>query len=243
MKTELRNRPVVAALAVAVFAAGALHWLGTPADDGSLVQGNGRIEATEVDVAAKSAGRVADILVNEGDFVQQGQAVARMDTKTLESQLAQADAGVAAAEAVVSRLQAELDDGILRAPRGGRVQFRVVQPGEVVGGGGKVVSPIDIVDDEIRAFVQRYRGPAPQPVQIVERALSNPNLSQGWFAGVTAIINDITMLGILLTGAALFRDAGVDVVWPQFLMVAAIGGAFFALAHHRLRHTIGTMQG
>ncbi|ENO79922.1 ABC transporter permease [Thauera sp. 63] len=237
----------------------------------------------------------------------------------------------------------------------------------------------NIVNDEIRAFVQRYRSTAVQPVQLVERAMFNPNLTESWFAAVTAIINNITLLGILLTGAALirerehgtiehllvmpvtpfeimlskvwsmgvvvliassfslqvvvkgvlgvvvpgsavlfaaatllylfaaasigvfmgtlarnmpqfglmsilvllplqilsgaltpresmpdvvrglmsltptthfvslaqgvlFRGAGIDVVWPEFLMVAAIGGIFFALAHHRLRSTIGKMQ-
>ena len=237
----------------------------------------------------------------------------------------------------------------------------------------------NIVNDEIRAFAQRYRAAAPAPVELVPRSLFNPNLSQSWFAGVTAIINNVTMLGILLTGAALirerehgtiehllvmpvtpleimvskvwsmgvvvlvvaslslqvvvkgvigasvsgsallfglgtllylfaatsigiymgtlarnmpqfglmsilvllplqilsgaltpresmpdavrfvmsfaptthyvglaqavlFRDAGLAVIWPQLLMVAAIGGAFFALAHRRLRRTISTMQ-
>ena len=46
-----------------------------------------------------------------------------------------------------------------------------------------------------------------------------------------------------LAQAVLFRNAGLDVVWPQFLMVAAIGAVFFALAHQRLRRTISTMQG
>ncbi|MFT3757869.1 ABC transporter permease [Thauera sp.] len=64
----------------------------------------------------------------------------------------------------------------------------------------------NIVNDEIRSFVQRYRSTAAQPVQLVERAMFNPNLSGGWFAAVTAIINNITMLGILLTGAALIRE-------------------------------------
>ncbi|MDG3064614.1 ABC transporter permease [Thauera mechernichensis] len=237
-----------------------------------------------------------------------------------------------------------------------------------------------IVNDEIRAFVLRYSTAAPQPVELVPRALFNPNLSQSWFAAVTSIINNITLLGILLTGAALirerehgtiehllvmpvtpleimlskvwamgavvllasalslqivvkgmlgvavpgsallfafgtllylfaatsigifmgtlarnmpqfglmailvllplqilsgaltpresmpelvstlmaftptthyvslaqgvlFRGAGLDVVWPQFLMVALIGGFFFTLAPPRLRHTIGKMQG
>ncbi|HRJ25468.1 MAG TPA: ABC transporter permease, partial [Thauera sp.] len=63
-----------------------------------------------------------------------------------------------------------------------------------------------IVNDEIRAFVLRYRTAAPQPVELVPRALFNPNLSQSWFAAVTSIINNITLLGILLTGAALIRE-------------------------------------
>ena len=47
---------------------------------------------------------------------------------------------------------------------------------------------------------------------------------------------------VSLAQAILFRGAGVDVVWPAFAMVAAIGAVFLGLAHHRLRHTIGTMQ-
>lgn len=43
--------------------------------------------------------------------------------------------------------------------------------------------------------------------------------------------------------AILFRNAGLDVVWPEFLTVAVLGALFFGLAHHRLRQTIGTMQG
>ncbi|MBX3681936.1 MAG: ABC transporter permease, partial [Thauera sp.] len=48
---------------------------------------------------------------------------------------------------------------------------------------------------------------------------------------------------VSLAQSILFRGAGLDVVWPAFAMVAAIGAVFLALAHHRLRHTIGTMQG
>jgi len=56
--------------------------------------GNGRLEATEVDIATKFHGRVEEILFDEGDRVQAGQIVARMDTASLEAQLAEAEASV-----------------------------------------------------------------------------------------------------------------------------------------------------
>jgi HlyD family secretion protein len=57
-----------------------------------LASGNGRIEAVEIDIAAKTAGRVKDIMVNEGDFVSAGQVLARMDTQVLEAQRREAEA-------------------------------------------------------------------------------------------------------------------------------------------------------
>lgn len=63
-----------------------------------IASGNGRIEAKQVDIAAKEALRVKEILVKEGDLTQPGQVVARMDTATLESQLVEANANVAAAQ-------------------------------------------------------------------------------------------------------------------------------------------------
>jgi HlyD family secretion protein len=63
-----------------------------------IAWGNGRMQATLVDVAAKEPLRVKEILVSEGDLVQPGQVLVRLDTVTLESQLAEANASVAAAE-------------------------------------------------------------------------------------------------------------------------------------------------
>ncbi|MSM39260.1 MAG: HlyD family efflux transporter periplasmic adaptor subunit [Geobacter sp.] len=60
--------------------------------DRGLVSGNGRIEAVEIDIAAKTAGRIKDILAREGEFVTAGQKVAIMDTEVLEAQLRQAEA-------------------------------------------------------------------------------------------------------------------------------------------------------
>ena len=55
---------------------------------------NGRLEATEVQIATKSAGRLAEVLVREGDRVKAGQLLARLDTRTLEAQREQAKAQV-----------------------------------------------------------------------------------------------------------------------------------------------------
>jgi HlyD family secretion protein len=63
-----------------------------------IVSGNGRIEAKLVDVAAKEPLRVKEILVDEGDLVQPDQVVVRMDTTTLEAELAESKAKVAASQ-------------------------------------------------------------------------------------------------------------------------------------------------
>ena len=70
---SFRNKTLVlaAALAALLLAGGTAwrQWTAAHRNDG-LAGGNGRIEATEVDVATKYAGRVAEILVREGDFVR-----------------------------------------------------------------------------------------------------------------------------------------------------------------------------
>jgi len=77
------------------------HYLSPDLDQG-LVSGNGRVEATEIDIAAKHAGRIRDILVREGDFVTTGQVLAVMDTENLEAQLRQAEAQLHQAESAVA---------------------------------------------------------------------------------------------------------------------------------------------
>jgi len=63
-----------------------------------------------------------------------------------------------------------------------------------------------IITDEINEFVQRYRKPAELPVDLAVRMRFNPNLTQAWFGSLMEIINNVTMLSIILTGAALIRE-------------------------------------
>jgi HlyD family secretion protein len=60
---------------------------------------------------------------------------------------------VRAAEATIARIDVELADCELRAPRDGRVQYRVAEPGEVVGGGGKILNLVDLTDVHMTFFL------------------------------------------------------------------------------------------
>jgi len=63
-----------------------------------------------------------------------------------------------------------------------------------------------IVTEEVNEFAQRYRGSAQLPVDLALRARFNPSLDKSWFGAVIEVINNITMLSIVLTGAALIRE-------------------------------------
>jgi ABC-2 type transport system permease protein len=63
-----------------------------------------------------------------------------------------------------------------------------------------------IVGGEVSDFVQRYRAVAQLPSELEPRTLYNPNLIQAWFAAVMELINNVTLLSIILTGAALVRE-------------------------------------
>ncbi|MEG1116828.1 MAG: biotin/lipoyl-binding protein, partial [Janthinobacterium sp.] len=80
MNAQLKKKLIPAARVVAVLVLGYVAWQKMrPTGPGEgFVSGNGRIEATEIDVATKLAGRVKEILVREGDFVKAGQPLATM---------------------------------------------------------------------------------------------------------------------------------------------------------------------
>ena len=192
-----------------------------------IASGNGRIEAKLVDVAAKEPLRVKEILVDEGALVKPGQVLVRMDTATLESQLAEAKANVAAgageaggrqgrdrqaeernrprqdrgrrarasssrraparsgsstcagrrwrpprpalaeekaklqtakqevevAQANVATIQTRIDDATLKSPVTGRVLYRLAEPGEVLGAGGKALTLVNLDDVYMEIFL------------------------------------------------------------------------------------------
>lgn len=118
MNTKLKKW-LGAALLLAV-AGGAWMLWNAQRDQGpgaGFVQGNGRIEATEIDVATKLPGRLAEVLVREGAFVETGEVLARMDVASLEAARAEAVARHAQAEhgVATARSQVSLRESDLRA--------------------------------------------------------------------------------------------------------------------------------
>jgi HlyD family secretion protein len=229
-------------------------WLNPPPLPLGIARANGRIEAVEIDIAAKTPGRIKEILADEGDFITAGEVLVRMDTAVLEaqrreaeaqlqraqisvetaksvvtqreaekaaaqatqaqreaeyeaaqrrlersealapkgaasrqeldddraraqgaraavsttkaqvaaadaaigaarSQVIGAEASVEAARATIERIEADISDSVLVSPREGRVQFRVAQPGEVLGPGGKVLNIVDLSDVYMTFFL------------------------------------------------------------------------------------------
>ncbi len=88
-----RRRWLVAAtVAVLAIVTLTIWWSGRSDLPEGFASANGRLEATEVDIATKRAGRLSELAVREGDLVQEGQVTARMDVRSLEADLHQAQA-------------------------------------------------------------------------------------------------------------------------------------------------------
>ncbi|MGB3363306.1 MAG: efflux RND transporter periplasmic adaptor subunit [Thermodesulfobacteriota bacterium] len=113
-----KNRKILLIFGTIIIAIGfALWWFNyRPVPLEGFAIGNGRLEANEVNIATKFHGRVKEILFDEGDKIQAGQIVARMDTSSLEAQLAESQAIVVSAEkqrnnavAIVAQRKSECD--------------------------------------------------------------------------------------------------------------------------------------
>jgi ABC-2 type transport system permease protein len=63
-----------------------------------------------------------------------------------------------------------------------------------------------IVTQEVQEFAQSHRVDPTPPVELVGRARFNPELNKSWFGGIIQVINSVTMLSIVLTGAAVIRE-------------------------------------
>src|SRR5260370_35397153 len=82
------RRVILIVVVVVVVSGGAGAWFvfRKPGLPPGFAGANGRLEAKQIDVATKYQGRIKDVLADEGDTVDAGQVVAKMDTEPLEAQ-------------------------------------------------------------------------------------------------------------------------------------------------------------
>ncbi|WP_052464839.1 HlyD family secretion protein [Geoalkalibacter subterraneus] len=100
------------------------------------------------DDRASSLSVEAMLRAAEADVARTEAAIA-----TARSQVLGAQADVEATRAMLERIQADLDDSVLKSPRDGRVQYRVAQPGEVLPPGGVVLNMVDLTDVYMTFFL------------------------------------------------------------------------------------------
>ena len=93
----------------------------------------------------------------------------------------------------------------LLAGKGAEIQLNVdaTRMSQAFTGSGYIQQ---IVQLEVSEFLSRYRSEAAPPADLVVRARFNPSLDESWFGGLMQVINQITMVAIILTGAALIRE-------------------------------------
>lgn len=106
-----------------------------------LVGGGAVPQQTVDDEEAAFQSATAGLAVAEA---QAAASTAAVDTA--QAQVVDAQAAVEAAQAAAQHIQVEIDEATLRAPRDGRVQYRVAEPGEVLGAGGRVLNMVDLTD-------------------------------------------------------------------------------------------------
>src|SRR5215831_7560404 len=99
-------------IAIVVVIAGILgykYWMSKQSElPEGIVSGNGRIEAKLSDASAKEPLRVKEVLVDEGDLVKPGQVLVRLDTVTIDAELAQNQAAVGAAREALAAAKAAI---------------------------------------------------------------------------------------------------------------------------------------
>jgi HlyD family secretion protein len=100
-----RTAWIVALVVLIGIAAGLVWWLNRRENGARELTLYGNVDLRQVQLSFNNSERIAAVLVQEGDRVRQGQLVARLDTRRLEPQVAQAEAQVAAQQQVVQRLR------------------------------------------------------------------------------------------------------------------------------------------
>ncbi|WKE64389.1 HlyD family efflux transporter periplasmic adaptor subunit [Gallaecimonas kandeliae] len=87
------------------------------------------------------------------DEAESGFQVAKANVTAAKARAVAAKGAIDEAEAGVDSLQSQLDETVLRAPRDGRIQYRLANVGEVLGAGGRVLTLLDLTDVTMSIFL------------------------------------------------------------------------------------------
>ena len=171
-----------------------------------IVAGNGRIEGKLVDISAKEPLRVKQVLVEEGAMVKPGQVVARLDTVTLDAQLAEAQAAVDAAQerlafskASIVKQESEIKLAEVEATRAERL---------VAQGAG---SQRDL--DVRRSRVETTKASLAQAKAMLQTSAQNIEVAKANVRTIQTRIEDATLKSPV-TGRVLYRLAESGEVLP-----------------------------
>jgi HlyD family secretion protein len=164
-----------------------------------IASGNGRIEGKLVDVAAKEPLRVKQVMVDEGALVKPGQVLLQLDTVTLESELAEANAAVQAAEeklavarAGIVKNKSEIDLAGVEAARSKRL----------VEQGAGSQRELDVRNTK----VETTKAGLSETQAMLETAIKNVEVARQTAATVQTRIDDATLRSPV-TGRVLYRLA------------------------------------
>ncbi len=104
-----RRRAVLIVLLLAAAGGGVWYWYAgrMKATKNILVSGN--LELTQVDLSFKTAGRMTELAVKEGQFVRKGDLIAKLDSAQLEQQLLRDQASVASAQSALQQLETSIE--------------------------------------------------------------------------------------------------------------------------------------
>src|ERR1043165_1004123 len=100
---------IIVLVLVAVAAAGMYAYRGANSAPANKIVVSGNIELTEVNIAFKTAGRLVERTVDEGDMVKKGQVIARLDRDQLLAQRERESAALASAQAQLAQSQTGLE--------------------------------------------------------------------------------------------------------------------------------------